>query len=431
MPILTAITTVVLTGLAMVLNGCSKSSAGATAMQMPPPAVQVVPAVARDVPVYLDEIGKTTASEYVSITPQVAGQIMERDFVDGADIKQGQTLFVLDRRPYQAALDQAKAMLAQNLASVEFAKIEFDRMEGLIETKAVSKEDYDTKKNNLDVANAQVKASEAAVEAAQVNLDFCTIKSPIDGRAGARLVDVGNVVKSDEGSLVVIQKLDPIYADFTITERDLPDVQKNMANGTLKTLVKLPSDSGDGREGDLTFLDNAVQDGSGTVKLRATLSNPDHHFWPGQFVNVRLILSIQKNAAVVPAEAIQLGQQGSYVYVVKDNTTAELHPVTLGQKQGDMVVIEKGVSAGDPVITVGQLAVVPGAPVTVLPPAPAGDAGSGAAGGADKAPGAAAAGPSGAADKASGGAAGGAASDSTGGASGAGTTNAAKTGDDK
>jgi multidrug efflux system membrane fusion protein len=363
--------------LSLVSAGCDKSSAGAPAMAMPPAAVTVVPAIARDVPIYLDEIGHCTASENVTITPQVAGQIMQRNFIDGADIAKDQILFVLDKRPYQAALDQAQAMLAQNRATVEFDKIEFDRMQSLLDTKAVSKEEYDTKKNALDVAVAQVKASEAAVESAQVNLDFCTIRSPIDGRAGARLVDVGNVVKSDEGSLLVIQKLDPIYADFTVTERDLADVQKNMANGTLKTLVKLPSEPGDGAEGDLTFLDNAVQDGSGTVKLRATLPNPDHHFWPGQFVNVRLILAIQKNIPVVPAEAIQLGQQGSYVYVVKSNSTAELHPVTLGQKQGDMVVIEKGVDAGDSVITVGQLAVVPGAPVMVLPPTP--DAASSAA----------------------------------------------------
>ena len=175
-------------------------------------------------------------------------------------------------------------------------KIQFARDEELVGTKAISKLDYETKKNTVDVDQAQVEAAEAAVENAKLNLEYCYIHSPIEGRAGARLVDVGNVVQTNTTPLLLIQRLDPIYADFTVTERDLPDVQKQMAHGNLTAQVRLPSDGEDGgRAGKLTFLDNAVQNGTGTVNLRATVPNSDHHFWPGQFVNVRLVLATDKS----------------------------------------------------------------------------------------------------------------------------------------
>src|SRR6185312_14884487 len=201
-------------------------------------------------------------------------------------------------------------------AARELAKIQLQMYSAVADTRAVSKSDFDTKKNAVDVADAQVAAAEAAIETAQVNLDYCEIHSPIDGRAGARLVDAGNVVEANTTSLLLIQHLDPIYADFTITERDLPQVQKQMAQGTLKTQVRLPSDSeSDVRTGNLIFLDNAVQDGSGTVRLRAQIPNSDHHFWPGQFVNVRLILVV-KPAVLVPATATQVSQQGLFGFKV-------------------------------------------------------------------------------------------------------------------
>lgn len=353
--------------------GCNRQQAHAGGPPaMPPPAVAVATAVSRDVPLYLDEIGRCSAMESVTITPQVAGIITGRHFQDGADLKKDQLLFTIDPRPFQASLDSAQAQLAQAKASAEFAKLELDRYEAVANTRAISKTDYDTKKNAQEVAAAQVAAAQAAVETAQLNLAYCNIVSPIDGRAGARLVDTGNVVKANEGSLLVIQHLDPIYADFTVTEHDLPEVQKQMASGTLKTLARLPSDSeADSRSGDLIFLDNAVQDGSGTVKLRAQVPNADHHFWPGQFVNVRLVLAV-KRSVLVPSVASQVSQQGLFVFKVAPDdksptkVAALQQPVTVGQRHGDMVVIESGVAEGDQVVTSGQMMLQPGSPVMVV-----------------------------------------------------------------
>jgi membrane fusion protein, multidrug efflux system len=351
----------------VVVIGCNRANPQAAGPQVPPsPLVTVAKALAQDVPVYLDEIGKSGAFESVTVTPQVGGRITERHFQDGADLSKGALLFVIDPRPYQAQLDSAKASLAQTKAALELAKIQFARDQELVGTKAISKQDYDTKKNTVDVDQAQVESAEAALETAKLNLEYSYIHSPIEGRAGARLVDVGNVVQANTTGLLLIQRLDPIYADFTVTERDLPEVQKEMARGSLKALVRVPSDPEDrARTGKVTFLDNAVQNGTGTVNLRATMSNPDHHFWPGQFVNVRLVLATQKNAVLIPNEATQISQKGPFVYVVKPDGTADLRPVTLGQRQGDNVVVAQGVAAGENVIVTGQLTVAPGGKVRV------------------------------------------------------------------
>jgi len=363
------------TGLAAAaLSGCSKDPGAAAGgaggpPQMPPPLVEVSTASSQDVPVYLDEIGKCSALESVTIRPQVSGLITQRHFEDGADIKKGQLLFTIDPRPFQAALDSAKAQLSPAKASVNLANIQLQMWSAVADARAVSKSDFDIKKNAVDVANSQVEAAQAALETAQVNLDYCSIKSPIDGRAGQRLVDAGNVVEANTASLLSVQRLDKVYADFTITERDLAEVQKQMSLGSLHTLVRLPSDPVESaHSGDLTFLDNQVQDGTGTVKLRATIPNADHHFWPGQFASIRLILQVQKGAVLIPNRATQISQQGPYVYVVKPNKTAELRLVTLGQRQGDNVVISKGVNAGEQVVVSGALTVQPGLPVNPTGP---------------------------------------------------------------
>jgi multidrug efflux system membrane fusion protein len=348
-------------------SGCNRANPQAAGPQMPPPPlVTVAKAQKQDVPLYLDEIGKSGGSESVTVTPQVGGRITERHFQDGADLTKGTLLFVIDPRPYQAQLDSARASLAQAKAALALAKAQFARDEELVGSKAISKQDYDTKKNTVDVDLAQVESAEAVLETAKLNLEYCYIHSPIEGRAGARLVDVGNVVQANTTGLLLIQRLDPIYADFTVTEGDLPEVQKEMSRGSLKTLVRLPSDPENrARSGKLTFLDNAVQNGTGTVNLRATMSNPDHHFWPGQFVNVRLVLATQKNAVLIPNQATQISQKGPFVYVVKPDGTADFRPVTLGQRQGDNVVITQGVAAGENVIVTGQMTVPPGGKVRV------------------------------------------------------------------
>lgn len=352
---------------------CNRSNVRAEGpATLPPPLVTVAQATAQDVPRYLDEIGRNIAFESVNVTPQVAGQVVERHFQDGENLRKGQLIFVIDPRPYKAQLDSAKANLAQAQAALELAKIQFRRDQELVGTRAISKQDYDTKKNTVDVNQAQVEAAKAAIETAEINLNYCYIHSPIDGRAGARLVDVGNVVQANTTSLLSIQRIDPIYATFTITERDLTEVQKKMSRGMLTALVRLPGDSETAaRPGKVEFLDNAVQNATGTVNLRATIPNADRHFWPGQFVNVRLVLDMEKGTVLVPSQVTQISQKGPFVYVVKSDDTAELRPVTLGQRQGDNVVISSGLAPGERVVLAGQLLVRPGGKVHVDSSAPA------------------------------------------------------------
>jgi multidrug efflux system membrane fusion protein len=355
-----------LASLVVFAAGCDRQAPAS--FERPPAPVVVATAVGEDVPNYIDAIGKFVAREVVSIQPQVSGRITKIHFTDGADVKTGQVLFTIDPRPYQAQLNVAQANLAQAKAALELAKINFDRVASVSDQRAISRQDYDTKKNAVAVAEAQVQQNEAAVANARLNLDYCTIRSPINGRTGQRLVDLGNVVTANSGSLLVIQRLDPIYADFTITEKDLTAVQRNMARGTLKVEVHLPDQPDRSRNGALTFLDNAVQDGTGTVKLRATIANGDRYFWPGRFANVRLILSVHENAVLVPADAPQVSAKGPFVYVVKKDNTAELRPVTLGQRQGERVVVNDGIQQGERVIVRGQLGVTPGGKVNIAQP---------------------------------------------------------------
>jgi membrane fusion protein, multidrug efflux system len=348
-------------------SSCNRGKAQAAGPgALPPPLVTVVEASSKDVPRYLDEIGRNTAFESVNVMPQVSGRITERRFQDGDNLKKGQLLFVIDPSPFQAQLDSAKANLAQAEAALELAKVQFARDQELVDTRAISKQDYDTKKSTVDQSEAQVEAAKAAIETAQINLDYCYIHSPIDGRAGARLVDAGNIVQANTTALLSIQRVDPIYAVFTVAESDLPAVQKQMTHSTLKALVRLPSDTEEhARAGKVEFLDNSVQNATGTVNLRATLPNADRHFWPGQFVNVRLVLEIEPGAVIVPNQAAQISQQGPFVFVIKSDNTAELRPVTLGQRQGNDVVIAKGLAAGERVVLAGHLLVRPGGKVQI------------------------------------------------------------------
>ncbi len=363
---------VVSAALAAVISGCGKNSPAE--FERPPAPVTVAAAVAQNVPVFIDAVGKIVAREVVSIQPQVSGRITQIHFTDGADVKTGDLLFTIDARPYQAQLQQAEANLAQAEAALSLAKTSFARVESVSDPRAVSRQDYDTKKIAVAGADALVKQNRAALENARLNLDYCTIRAPINGRAGQRAVDVGNVVTVNGASLLVIQRLDPVYVDFTVTENDLTAVQRHMAKRSLGVEVRLPDESADAREGKLTFLDNSVQDGTGTVKLRATLANADRRFWPGRFAKVRLVIETRVDAVVIPAEAPQLSAKGPFVYVIKSDSSAELRPVKLGQRQGDAVVIEGGVKAGDQVVVKGQLGVTPGGKVRIAQPTPAGNA---------------------------------------------------------
>jgi membrane fusion protein, multidrug efflux system len=333
--------------------------------QRPPPLVTVTPAVARDVPVYLDEIGTTQASAVVNIQSQVAGQILERRFQDGQDLVKGAILYEIDPRPFQDAVKQAQANFEQAKAQLVLAQGDYDRMAKQVPTGAVSPEDLSAKAGALNAAKAAVQVTQAALNTANLNLAYCTITCPIDGRAGRRLVDAGNLVKANDATLVTIQTLAPLYVDFTITERDLPGVRERMANGTLKAQVTIPDRPNESRTGDLTFLDTQVQPNAGRIMMRATLPNADRHFWPGQFVNVRLVLERIPHAVLVPYACVQIAQQGPYVYIVAGGK-AHLQPVMLGQRQEDLIVVQKGVAAGDQIVETGQLAVTPEGPVRLL-----------------------------------------------------------------
>jgi multidrug efflux system membrane fusion protein len=351
---------------AALFAGCDKKEPAT--FERPPAPVTVTTAKSQDVPLYIDAVGKIVAREVVSIQPQVSGRITQIQFTDGADVKTGDLLFTIDARPYQAQLQQAEANLAQAEAQLSLAKITFARVESVSDPRAVSRQEYDSKKSAVESAEALVKQNRAALESARINVDYCTIRAPINGRTGQRAVDVGTVVAANSGSLLVIQRLEPIYADFTIPENELTAVQHNMAQRSLRVEVRLPDDTDRAREGKLTFLDNSIQEGSGTVKLRATLANGDRHFWPGRFAKVRLVLDTRRDAVSVPAEAPQLSAKGSFVFIVKNDSSAELRPVKLGQRHGEAIVIEAGVKAGEQVVVKGQLGVTPGGKVRVTEP---------------------------------------------------------------
>lgn len=324
------------------------------ATQPPARPASVAKVITKDVPLYLDEIGTCAAYETVQVQAQVNGVIMARHFQDGSDVKKGDLLFTIDPRPYQAALDQAKAQNALDQVTLK-------RQEDLRARKVIAQQDYD-----IAVANAQ--KSQAAAEAAQVNLDYCFIKSPINGRVGLRNVDVGNLVGPSTLPLVTIQGLDPIYTDFTVAQNDLPLLRKYLGGPNVKVQTYLSDGSMAPRTGDLYFIDNAVQPGSGTVKARGVTPNPDHALWPSEFVLVRFILDMLKNATLVPSQAVQVSQSGPFVFVVKSDNTVELRAVTPGQRQqGDLMVIENGVKPDETVVVTGQLALSPGARIAPQP----------------------------------------------------------------
>jgi membrane fusion protein, multidrug efflux system len=330
------------------------SGGSKTAAPPPPRPVAVGKVITKDVPLYLDEIGTCAAYESVRVQAQVSGQIVERHFKDGADVKKGELLFTIDQRPYEAVLASAKADLV-------LAQANLKRQQELEAKKVTAMEE-------LDTAKANAMRAEAAVAAAQVNLDYCSIRSPINGRIGLRQVDVGNTVTSGSNGavLVTIDNLDPIYTDFTVAEPDLPLVRRYLGGPNVKVLTDAEGDNTPPREGNLYFIANTLEPGTGTVQARAVAPNPDHALWPSQFVHVRLVLDTIKNAKLVPSGAVQVGQNGPYIFVVKKDSTLDLRQVKPGQKQdGDLIVIQEGVEPGETVVVRGQLQLAPGTRVIV------------------------------------------------------------------
>ncbi|PYL88011.1 MAG: hypothetical protein DMF17_00560 [Verrucomicrobia bacterium] len=345
----------------------------AKAAQPPSRPVLVAKVITKDVPLYLDEIGTCSAYETVQVQAQVSGQIMARHFQDGADVKQSDLLFTIDPRPYQAALDQAQGQLAQAQSQLILDQITLKRQQELRARNVISPQDLDTAQATVKSDEAKVKTAEGVVAAAQVNLDYCNIRSPINGRAGLRLVDVGNVVTGGNGGgggavLLTIQGLDPIYTDFTVAETDLALVRRYLGGPNVKVETRSADGSMPPRLGDLYFIDTAVQPGAGTVKARAVTPNPDHALWPLEFVRVRFILDLFKDATLVPSQAVQISQNGPFVFVVKPDNTVDLRRVKPGQRQdGEMTVLQSGVQPGETVVVTGQLALAPGTKVDPKP----------------------------------------------------------------
>ncbi|MBI4166581.1 MAG: efflux RND transporter periplasmic adaptor subunit [Acidobacteria bacterium] len=329
---------------------------------MGPVPVTVTTVSTKTVPVEVRAIGNVEALATVSVKALVEGTIEQADFREGQDVKKGDLLFNLDERPFRATLAQLEANLARDQAELKNAQSQAERTEKLFQDGIVSRDQYDTFRTSADALAAAVRADQAAIDRARIDLEYCTIRSPIDGRTGSLLFHPGNIVKSNDTVLVVINQMDPIYVSFSVPEIHLSEIKARMG-AVLPVAVTIPGEENFSSEGKLSFIDNSVDMKTGTIRLKATLRNQAKKLWPGQFVNATLRLSTQQNAVVIPTQAVQTGQSGFYVYVVKSDMTTELRPVLPGNEIAGLTVIQKGLQPGETVVTDGQLRLYPGAKV--------------------------------------------------------------------
>jgi multidrug efflux system membrane fusion protein len=337
-------------------SGCNQQSATGQS-KAAPKNVLVTKVQAADVPVQIHEYGRVVSPESVNIQPQVSGRITEVHFVEGQDVKKGDLLFVIDPRPFQAQLEQSQAQLVSDTAQFELDKKNLERDEKIGPQHFVSEQQIDTDKANVDNYKGAVGRDQAAIDLAKLNLEYCYVRSPGNGRTGRRLVDLGNYVSTGGSTLVNIQLQDPVYVDFNISENDLARLRDNISRGNLlKVDVTAPSRPEIAKAGSLSFFDNSVSPQAGTVLLRATVPNDDRYLWPGQYVNVTLTLQILKDALVVPNQTVQLGSKGTYLFVVKPDNTVEQRLVPQGVRYQDMVVVPQGVDVGETVVVEGQIA---------------------------------------------------------------------------
>jgi len=354
----------------LMLAGCASKPVKSEGMQMEIRVpVTVAKATVKSVPVQVEVIGNVEAYSNVSVRTQMAGEIELAYFTQGQDVKKGQLLFTLDRRPFEAALSQLEANLARDQAQLANARAQADRNEKLFQAGIISKDQYDTFRTTAQAQEATVQADQAAIENAKINLSYCSIYSPQDGRTGSYQVYPGNIAKVNDTVLVVINQIHPIYVTFAVPEQYLAEVKKFQARGPLEVQAQIPNDTQAPSTGQLTFIDNAVDTATGTIKMRATFPNPDNRLWPGQFVNVVLRLSVQPSATVVPSQSVQTGPVGKYLFVVepdaKGDLKGNLRPVVVGATVQGETVIEKGVAPGETVVTDGQLLLAPGSKVEI------------------------------------------------------------------
>jgi multidrug efflux system membrane fusion protein len=394
-PLRKSLIIVALGGAALTLGGCKKEDVKTAAAGPPIVPVSVAKAAQEPVPTELRVVGTVDASSVVQVKSQVAGQLERVAFTEGQNVNKGDLLFVIDRRPFQEALRQAeaavgrdKAMIAQaeatlarDAAQAKFAETDAARYAELSKAGVVSKSQYDQSRVNADVSKEAARATQAGIESARaalesdmaavanakLNLSYCDIHAPIAGRTGNLLVHQGNLVKVNDEPMVVIHQLTPVFVNFAVPEQHLAAVRRLSAGRQL--LVKVHANDNPAREsqGVLSLIDNAVDSKTGTIKLKATFQNKDSALWPGQFVTVVLTLDTQ-TATVIPAEAVQNGQQGQFVYVVKADEKVEIRPVTAGRAFGKKMVIDQGVAAGDTVVTDGHLRLFPGAQIKAVDP---------------------------------------------------------------
>jgi multidrug efflux system membrane fusion protein len=347
----------------LMLISCSGNAEGERVTPAAP--VLVSAAVMKDMPVVLRAIGTVEAYNTVDVRARVAGEITRIAFKEGQDVSQQDLLFTIDPRPYQAALEGALADLARDRAKLKIAREDVRRYAELVAKDYVTSQSYDQMVANADALKATVAADEAAVKSARVNLDYCTVRAPITGRTGNLLVKQGNVIKANEQSVVTINQIMPIYVSFAVPEEYLADIQHYAAEKTLGVEAVFRNRRDHHFKGELAFINNKVDESTGTILLKATFPNSDKALWPGQFVNVSLKLATTRSAVVVPSQAIQRGQQGEYVFVVKPDMTVELRLVQPGQELEGETVIRKGLDAGEQVVTDGQLRLFPGAKVAL------------------------------------------------------------------
>ena len=326
----------------------------------------------RDMPIYLDGLGTVQAFNTVTVHTRVDGQLQQVLFSEGQDVKAGDLLGVVDPRPFQAALDQAIAKKAQDEAQLANAKVVLQRNSDLLKKKVIAQQDFDASKYSTDSLQAAVQADQAAIENARTQLDYTQVKSPIGGRTGVRLVDVGNIVHaSDQTGMVVITQLHPISVVFTLPEQNLQEVlNQGGANGGLKVLALDRGNTSTLDEGSLAVVDNEIDPTTGTVKLKATFPNDELKLWPGKFVNARLVLTTRKDATVIPSSVVQRGPQGTYAYLIKADKTVEMRPIKVAQTEGNLALVDEGLQPGEQVVVDGQYKLQPGAHVELTTPQP-------------------------------------------------------------
>ena len=356
---------------AITFPGCFGSSAEqsqreAPAPQIPGVPVTVAPVVQKDMPVEISLIGTTEAFATVVVRAQTTGELTSVNFQPGDDVQAGQVLFTMDRRPLEAALHQAEANLARDSAQADQARVSAQRTQDLADRGLVPREQVDQTRASATALAATVAADRAAVENATVQLQYATIRAPIAGRTGDLMVSAGNLVRAnDDAPLAIINQVTPIYVSFAISETLLPDFKRYMARGALGVEAVPPNDEGPAAAGRITFVDNTVDQTTGTIKIKGTFPNLDRRLWPGQFVNIVVRLATDSGAIVVPSAAVQTGPDGQYVFVVTRDRTVDMRAVTVARTAGTETVIKEGVKAGETVVTDGQLRLVPGSRVNV------------------------------------------------------------------